>query len=480
MNRCSGHQGETTVEMVKVKSERTESDSRTPGLDTSQLLFTEPEDESTPPRPPESSPATRLRKAVATAEEARSRAERANLVAESTAAAAETSRLAALEAISTAEKAEAEANEAARIARKYQVEAEESKKRAAQLQQKLDAAAAASAAANRVSAWIEYPRPGIKADRPETAGRPAVEPEAAELSVVPEPEPRARKRFVVPKGYEIVKELEDDEVGVLCLARQVSMDRLVQLKLLHGERAADTKLVERFLLEARTAGKFNHPNLMRVHAAGRVGRQYFYSTEHIDGRSLLAAVKEAGKFDPRRGCQVIRTLASGLEQWEKHGLVHGGLNPSRTVQAPSGDFKLLGLGLATRGIDLMAELAPGELCYVAPELVLGDTADSRADVYSLGAVLYFMLTGKVPHEADNRGDVIRAAREEPTVLANSMHGVPRALAMVVMKALQPDPAGRYELIPDLIRALETGISGSKIIAAVAERAKASRRRRRSQ
>ncbi len=479
MSRCSKHRGEATVEMVKVKSNRTTSDSRTPGLETSQLVFVEPPGEVKNVQPAESKLATRMREAIEAAAEAYARAERASVVAESTAAAAKTAKLSALEAVNAAEKAEAEALEASEVARRCAAEAEAAEARAAELRQKVESAESSATAANRVSAWIEYPKP--KTNKPETAKRPKIIIAPSKKEQQPEtstPKPKVRKKLIIPKGYEIVREIEDDEVGVLCLAKQVSMDRVVQLKLLHGEKAGDKELVERFLREARTAGKFNHANLMRVHSAGRAGRQYYYCTEHIEGPSLADAVKESGKFDAKRDCQVIRSLASGLEQWERHGLVHGGLNPSRTIEATSGEFKLMGLGLTTRGMDLMAELAPSELCYVAPELILGDSADSRADIYSIGAVLYFALTGKVPHEADNRGDVIRAAREEPTLLVNSMRGIPRALAAVVKKALQPDPAKRYELIPEMITALDTGISGSKIIAAVAERAKGSRRRRR--
>jgi hypothetical protein len=442
------------------------------GGDTSQLLFVDEPD----PREIAEAALAAAREKVAAAEaaaaETAERAERASLVAESTGLSARSVRQAAEEALAAAEKAEAELLEAREIARNYAAEARAASDQLAAARRELTRAE--TAAGNRVSAWIEYPQ-----NRTEPAAEAAPEPDLA-VSEDPPPQPAAvRKRKVqVPKGYRILKRLSEDETGVLCLAHQVAMDRPVQLRILHEDRCTDMSLVRAFLEEARTAGKFNHPNLIRVHAAGKAGRQYFYATEHFDGQNLQQAIASAGRLDPRAACEVVRGLASGLEQWERHGMVHGGLNPERAVRTTSGDYKLMGLGLVSRGIDLMAELTPLELCYVAPELVLGDSTDSRADIYSLGALLYFALTGSAPHLADNRGDVIRASREDSTALLRSLRGAPKSVASVVVRAMQPEPARRYELIPELISALEGGISGSRAIAAASERLKGSSRRRR--
>jgi hypothetical protein len=464
------------------------------------------------PRPAAEADLAEARRRLAAAEraarEARERADRADVVAESTAAGAATAREMAREAISAAEKAEAETIEARRVARQYSAEAEAAGAESAAAREALagleaaardaaraeaaarDAAARAEAeaeaqaeAARRVRPWIEYPKPKSPAPAPEVREpRPAtarrLDPIQVPLEAAERPRTPVRKRLVVPKGYEIIRRLADDEMGVTCLARQVGMDRLVQLKLLHEDKSGDREFVERFLREARTAGKFNHPNLIRVHAAGRAGAQYYYSIEHVEGQSLHAAVRGGSRFETRRALRVARDLASGLQEWEKHGMVHGGLGPARVVAAGSGDFKLLGLGLALRGVDLLAELEPAELSYVAPELVLGDSVDSRADCYSLGAVLFFMLTGQVPHAADNPGDVIRSARESPGPLMAAMRGLPRQLVAVVTRATQADPAARYEMISELIEAIDRAISGSRVAAAVSDRARAASRRRR--
>jgi Protein kinase domain len=469
--------------MVKAKSDRTPQQPRrryrAPGLDTSQLLFLEDASDQQAPPPDQTQLQEELRTAQTELEEARACAERANLVAESTRAAARTARKAVEETLAAADRAESEAIEAGDIAKNVSAAARTAEARLQELRARL--APPQARTNNRVSAWIEYPRRKSKSrPKPDTAARPRVI-EAARVPKTPPPAPpipRARKKLVVPAGYEIVKQLEDDELGVLCLARQVAMDRLVQLKLLHVEAAEDRELVEQFLREARTAGKVNHPNLMRIHAAGRAGRQYYYSAEHIEGRTLEATVADEGSFAPARACQVARALASGLAQWEKHGLLHGGLNPARVVESNSGDFKLMGLGLSRRGVDLMADLSPAELSYVAPEMILDESADSRADVFSVGALLYFLLTAKRPHGADNRGDVVRALREEPTVLLNSMRGVSKRLAAVVGKAMRPAPADRFELMSELIKALDAAVSGSKIVAAASERLKNNSRRRR--
>ncbi len=471
--------------MVKAKSDRTpqqpQHPRRAPGMDTSQLLFVE--DAPDHQEPPTSR--TKLEVALSAAEtaasEAHASAERASLVAESTMAAARTARKAVEVALEAADDAESEALEAKEIAKKFSTEAEAAEARVQELRAKLPPLETHTS--NRVSAWIEYPEKQREREpkpKPETAKRPRIV-DVERVPETPQPVPRAKKRLVVPAGYKIVEQLEDDDLGVLCLARQLSMDRLVQLKLLHAEAVEDTQRVEQFLREARTAGRFNHPNLMRIHSAGRTGKQYYYSAEHVAGRTLEEIIAADGSFAAERASQVTCALASGLVQWEKHGLVHGGLNPTRVVETNSGDFKLMGLGLSRRGVDLMADLSPQELSYVAPEMILDESIDSRADVYSIGALLYFLLTAKRPHQADNRGDVIRAAREEPTLLVNSMRGVSRTLAEVVRKAMRPNPADRFGRAPELIKALDAAVSGSKIAAAASERLKSknsSRRRRR--
>jgi hypothetical protein len=433
------------------------------------------------PTPPAAAPDV-LSRAAAEATEARLMAERAAVVSESTAAAARTARDSAREALRLAEQAESQAAEAASVAREMTEQARSARARLEQLRRERDAEKRpAPVPANRISPWIEYPQENKSAGEParplparQTRAQPGPRPAGAEEVLQPAP----RGKAPVPKGYQIIRRIGEDGFGTLYLARQISMDRLVQLRLVGGGGAGDGEATERFLREARTAGSFDHPNVMRVFAAGCIGSQCYCVNENLEGRTLATAVAEAGRFAPRRACETVRALASGLQQWEGHGLVHGGLNPARVFEGSSGEFKLMGLGLPSRGMDLMTGLPPAELSYVAPELILGDRFDSRADVYSLGALLYFTLTGRAPHAADNRGDVVRAAREGPGILVGAMRGAPRPLVEAVRKAMQAEAADRYGRIPELIAALDTAIEGSRSIAAMTERARSSRRRRR--
>jgi len=255
------------------------------------------------------------------------------------------------------------------------------------------------------------------------------------------------------KGYELLEEISQDETGMLYRASQIAMDRLVLIKILRPDHTGSKAFVERFLREARMAGQFNHPNLVRVHEVGRAGKHYFYSMEHVEGRTLDAAVRQAGALQPRRACEIVRDLASALEQWEKRKLVHGEVRPGTIILTEDGVPKLSGLGLAARN-EKASVLAGGGVHFVAPELALTDAFDSRADIYALGGVIFFILTGKAPHPGSSAKQVLAASRRGAPDLKPYFAQIPQAIGAIVTRAMQPNPERRYPGFESFLSALD--------------------------
>ena len=197
-------------------------------------------------------------------------------------------------------------------------------------------------------------------------------------------------------GYEILSKLSDSLTGPVYKARQISMDRVVALKLLPRDAATDVEYVTRFVQEARAAGKVTHPNLVQVYEVAREGATYFFSMELVEGRTLRELIEERGRLEPAEAAVMIKQVASALDEAHASGLIHRDINPDNIIMAPGGVAKLAELGLAKRAVG--EEEIVGTAEYMPPEQSKGEDIDRRADIYALGATFYHALTGALPFE----------------------------------------------------------------------------------
>ncbi len=302
----------------------------------------------------------------------------------------------------------------------------------------------------------------------------------------PPPKPAASRKtpscnFPTIEGYRILERTGQDSVGEFFRARQVQLGRAVLLKVLHVDRRRKPQMVKAFLDEARSAARFSHPNLLRVHDLGRSGDQYFYTTELIEGPSVASLVNQVGPFEPDRAHRMIRDLTAGVAKWQEAGLAHGRINAESVVLVGGGVAKLTELGIPGGGMS-PTPLVPGTVNYVAPELAAGGRPDPRADEYSLAALFFFMLTGRRPHAAATFEGVLRSARRGPYFLEECAAGTPKAVLRLLRKALAVDPQKRHggptELLPALDLARKPSDAGIATPRLPLNRRTASRRRRR--
>ena len=223
-------------------------------------------------------------------------------------------------------------------------------------------------------------------------------------------------------GFELLGRLGRGGMGTVLKARQVSMDRVVALKILSQKLARDEKFVKRFLREARSAARLRHPNIVQAYDAGLADGCYFFAMEYVDGEGLDAVLRREGPLDPGRALGIMEQVASALAAAHEAGIVHRDVKPSNIMIDTEGEARVTDFGLAKRtegDITITADgKALGTPAYAAPEMARGKGADPRSDLYSLGATFFHVLAGRPPFQGKNFSEVVvKHVTEPPPPLA---------------------------------------------------------------
>ena len=242
------------------------------------------------------------------------------------------------------------------------------------------------------------------------------------------------------------------------LATDRVLDRPVAVKILGSWLAGDGTFVERFRREALAAARISHPNLVAVFDAGSEDDVHFIVMELVPGETLRDVLRREGRIAPGRAAGIAASVGDALAVAHAARIVHRDVKPGNVMLTSEGRIKLMDLGIA-RGLDgediTRTSSILGTAGYVSPEQARGEPVDHRSDIYSLGCVLYEMLTGRQPFEADNPVAVAyQHVHDAPTPPSALEPSVPPALEAVVLRAMEKDPAARYQRVVDMTAALE--------------------------
>ena len=249
-------------------------------------------------------------------------------------------------------------------------------------------------------------------------------------------------------GYEVESIVGAGGIGILYRARQVRLDRPVALKLVEPEVARDPVIRGRLRREARMVAALDHPNVVPLYAAGEEGGTVYIVTRWVEGTELGTLIQSQGPLEPGRAARTAAQIAAALEVAHEKGLVHRDVKPSNVILTSEDHAYLTDFGLAKRagtavgltGVDQML----GTVDYVAPEQIEGSEPDARGDVYSLGCVLFEMLTGEPPFAGQGGGMAKMWAHvnAEPPSVRERRPDVPTALEDVIRRAMAKAPDAR--------------------------------------
>ena len=244
------------------------------------------------------------------------------------------------------------------------------------------------------------------------------------------------------------------------LARDRQLDRNVALKMLHPQFASDPAFAERLRREARAAAGLSHPNIVGVYDWGREGERYFIAMEYVSGRSLAEIIAVRGALDAKSATTIAFEVASALAVAHRGGMVHRDVKPQNVLLSTDGHVKVTDFGIAgligRGGSSGLTETGTvvGTAAYLSPEQACGEPTDARSDLYSLGVVLYEMLSGQRPFTGETPVAVAyQHVADPPVPLGEITGGVPQTLEAITMRLLAKDPEARYEKAADLARHL---------------------------
>ena len=265
--------------------------------------------------------------------------------------------------------------------------------------------------------------------------------------------------------YEVRRELGRGTMGVVYEAWDPQLSRRIALKTLHlgfpASQETQEEFQQRFLVEARAAARLQHPGIVVVHDVGRdeQGGVPFMALEFLEGRTLGELIRERGAFPWEEAARLVRRVAEALAHAHEHGVVHRDVKPANIMVLPDGTPKIMDFGIAkieTARLKLtVAGQSVGTPLYMSPEQALGQPSDARSDVFSLGTILYTLLTGQLAFAADNVPRIVaRVVHDEPPPPSSLVPGLPPGLDLVVARAMAKSPdarlAGAGQLAEDLL------------------------------
>ena len=268
------------------------------------------------------------------------------------------------------------------------------------------------------------------------------------------------KQILIGGRYSLRDLVDSGGMAEVFLAHEEILERDVALKILKEQYADDDGLVERFRHEAQSAASLNHPNIVHIYDWGDTqnGEAYYIAMEYAPGGTLEDRILEDGALPPRTAAEVALQIAEALRFAHEHGVIHRDIKPQNILLSASGDAKVTDFGLAraTSSTPLsQTSLVLGTASYMSPEQTMGEPADPRSDLYSLGVVLYKMLTGELPYEGDTSVTIAVKHVLEPARAPREVNPeVPEGISALTQKLLAKDPDDRYASAAQLIEDLQ--------------------------
>jgi tetratricopeptide (TPR) repeat protein len=264
---------------------------------------------------------------------------------------------------------------------------------------------------------------------------------------------------IFAKRYEVQSLLGQGGMGQVYLVKDLELDKVVALKTVRSDTQEGVQAIQRFKQELLLARRITHKNVVRIHDLGEADGIKYFTMEYVEGESLEGLIRRRGRVSPSETVHLARQILSALQEAHAQGVIHRDMKPQNVMVDPAGNAYLMDFGIA-RAADMDGMTATGAIVgtpdYIAPELVRGEKADAQADIFSFGVILYRMLTGELPFNADTAvAKIMMRLNQAPRPVREIVPDLPKHLDLVVRKCMEVDQALRYrsaaEILADLDR-----------------------------
>src|SRR6202162_2934943 len=265
--------------------------------------------------------------------------------------------------------------------------------------------------------------------------------------------------------YRILRKLGTGGMANVYLAEDEVLGRRVAIKILNDRHAGDDQFVDRFRREAKNAASLSHPNIVSIYDRGEAEGTYYIAMEYLDGRSLKELILTRGPAPLNVAIEYVRQILSALRFAHRHGIVHRDIKPHNVLVDAEGRVKVTDFGIARAGTSQMTEAGSivGTAQYLSPEQARGTDVDQRSDLYSLGVVLYELLTGALQFNGDTPVEIaMKHLSTIPEAPSAKRPDVPRDLDLIVTRALAKDPDDRYQSAEEMDADLERFLRGAAV------------------
>src|SRR5437763_6874554 len=265
--------------------------------------------------------------------------------------------------------------------------------------------------------------------------------------------------------YRILRKLGTGGMANVYLAEDEVLGRRVAIKILNDRHAGDDQFVERFRREAKNAASLSHPNIVSIYDRGEAEGTYYIAMEYLDGRSLKELIVARGPAPVNVAIDYARQILAAIRFAHRHGIVHRDIKPHNVLVGAEGRLKVTDFGIARSGASQMTEVGSiiGTAQYLSPEQARGAPVDQTSDLYSVGVVLYELLTGQVPFTGETPLEIaMKHLSEVPKPPSELRPEVPHDLDLVVLRALAKDPADRYPTAEQMDADLERVLKGMPV------------------
>ncbi|MGM0652458.1 MAG: protein kinase domain-containing protein, partial [Bacillota bacterium] len=269
---------------------------------------------------------------------------------------------------------------------------------------------------------------------------------------------------VLAERYELIEKIAEGGMARVYRGRDLLLKRTVAIKILKDQMTGDAAFIRRFEREAQSAAALSHPHIVNIYDVGEQSGTYFMVMEYVDGSNLKQYIREKGRLPVHEAIRISRQIAEALEEAHKAGVVHRDIKPQNILFSRDGKVKVADFGIAIAGDGATVTVGDeiiGTVQYIAPEQARGEVAGKQSDLYSLGIVLYEMVTGKVPFTGESPVAVaMKHIQEQIVPPGRLVSDLPEQLEEIIMKAVEKDAANRYntadEFLEDLFYAENKG------------------------